>query len=77
MKKINIAVNVKSDLRLGDTISLVRSKSQDWNYSSVTDLLVTESVLNDIGGQNDDILYGYSLDRFDIVNRSVQLYEIY
>jgi hypothetical protein len=69
---MNRKINDKSDIRVGDVITLWKDKVDDHNYTAVTNLEITQEILDRScnywikDGQGDS----YSWNRFEVVKKA-------
>jgi hypothetical protein len=69
---MNRKINDKSDLRVGDVITLWKDKVDDHNYTAVTNLEITQEILDRSSNDliNDAQSGCYSWDRFEVVKEA-------
>jgi hypothetical protein len=69
---MNRKINDKSDIRVGDVVTLWKDKVDDHNYTAVTNLEITQEILDRSSNDliNDDQSGCYSWDRFEVVKEA-------
>jgi plastocyanin len=69
---MNRKINDKSDIRVGDVVTLWKAKAENHNYTAVTDLEITQEILDRSKDGLLDLGRGgcYSWNRFEVVKEA-------